>query len=70
MLCHSLLLLQCYEVDEVFLPADPCPPPNPSPPPAYDIVIASRPEEKSEEEDSSGLPTYEAALRLEAQGYV
>jgi hypothetical protein len=34
------------------------------------MVIGSRPQEKIEEEDDSGLPTYAAALRLEAQGYV
>lgn len=54
----------------MFLPLDPCPPTAPSPPPAYDMVIAGRPQEKGEEEDESGLPSYEAALRLGAQGYV
>jgi hypothetical protein len=34
------------------------------------MVIAGRPQEKGEEEDESGLPSYEAALRLGAQGYV
>ncbi|PSN40105.1 hypothetical protein C0J52_33744 [Blattella germanica] len=57
-------------------------PPAPSPPPAYETVIAAIPIKKEEEaaipvlqkqeedEDDSGLPSYEAALRLEAQGYV
>ncbi|XP_069682037.1 uncharacterized protein s-cup isoform X2 [Periplaneta americana] len=72
---------QCYEVAGVFLPPDSCTSvdtvPAPSPPPAYESVIASSPQkkeeapsEKKEDEDDSGLPTYEAALRLEAQGYV
>ena len=50
-----------------------------SPPPTYESVIAATPLNKDEEaaavpvsqkQDDSGLPTYEAALRLEAQGYV
>ncbi|KAJ4448153.1 hypothetical protein ANN_10166 [Periplaneta americana] len=72
---------RCYEVAGVFLPPDSCTSvdtvPAPSPPPAYESVIASSPQkkeeapsEKKEDEDDSGLPTYEAALRLEAQGYV
>jgi hypothetical protein len=34
------------------------------------MVIASRPEDKGEGEDDSELPSYTAALRMEAQGYV
>jgi hypothetical protein len=34
------------------------------------MIIASRPQAKGEEEDDSGLPSYTAALRMEAQGYV
>jgi hypothetical protein len=33
------------------------------------MVTANR-AQKSEDTDASGLPTYAAALRLEAQGYV
>jgi hypothetical protein len=36
------------------------------------MIIASRPQDKGEEEeeDDSGLPSYTAALQMEAQGYV
>lgn len=67
---HSLVLLQCSEAAGVFLPQESCSPTAPSPPPAYDMVIAGRPQGKGEEEDDSGLPSYAAALRLGAQGYV
>jgi hypothetical protein len=60
-------MLQC---SDVFLPSDPCPQPDPSPPPTYEAVITGRSQKKDEEEDDSGLPTYQAALRLAAQGYV
>ncbi|KDR09001.1 hypothetical protein L798_01394 [Zootermopsis nevadensis] len=66
--------LEVFTVDEqcpdVFLQPDPCPQTASSPPPTYEAVIRDRPRKKVEEEDDSGLPTYQAALRLAAQGYV
>ncbi|XP_068083938.1 uncharacterized protein s-cup [Anabrus simplex] len=77
---------QCYEVAGVFLTTDSCAsfdtltcPQTPSPPPPYEAVVADKKDSHVDEpktpidvevEDSSGLPSYEAALRLEAQGYV
>lgn len=59
-------MLQC---SDVFVPPDPRPQTAPSPPPTYEAVITGR-SQKGEEEDDSGLPTYQAALQLAAQGYV
>jgi hypothetical protein len=60
-------MLQC---SEVFLPPDPYPQTAPSPPPTYEAAVTSGSQKKGEEEDDSGLPTYQAALQLAAQGYV
>jgi len=62
-------LFQCYEVSGVFMPQELCPTTASGPPPDYELVTANG-SQKSEDMDESGLPTYAAALRLEAQGYV
>ncbi|XP_054290021.1 uncharacterized protein LOC129005213 [Macrosteles quadrilineatus] len=49
---------QCYEIEGVFVDE---PTPQPSPPPSYQAVM------KQQKKDDSGLPTYEAAMRLETQ---
>jgi hypothetical protein len=51
------------------MPQELCPAVASSPPPDYEEVTANR-AQKREDMDESGLPTYAAALRLEAQGYV
>lgn len=59
-------------------------PPTPGPPPAYDTVVAEKEKIAEAEKDTvseesskitipsdeTGLPSYEAALRIEAGGYV
>lgn len=59
-------------------------PPTPGPPPAYETVVQEKEKLASELEavvtdgdkttqsqgDDTGLPSYEAALRIEARGYV
>lgn len=60
---------QCYEVSGVFRPQEPCTTTASGPPPDYEVVTANR-SQKNEDMDESGLPTYAAAMRLEAQGYV
>jgi len=60
---------QCYEVSGVFMPQELCPTTASGPPPDYEVVTANG-SQKSVDMDESGLPTYAAALRLDAQGYV
>lgn len=74
--------MQCYESAGLFLAeaqgTEVVRPPTPGPPPAYETVVAEKEKleaenEKSKNEktpDESGLPSYEAALRIEAGGYV
>lgn len=79
-------LLQCYESAGLFLAeaqgTEIVRPPTPGPPPAYETVVAEKDKLAAEleavhtdtkaakEGDETGLPTYEAALRIEAGGYV
>jgi hypothetical protein len=51
------------------MPQELCPTVATRPPPDYEMVTANS-AQKSEDIDESGLPSYAAALRLEAQGYV
>jgi hypothetical protein len=53
----------------VFTSQELCPTVAISPPPDYEMVTANT-AQKSEDMDESGLPSYAAALRLAAQGYV
>jgi hypothetical protein len=53
----------------VFVPQELCSTVATRPPPDYEMVTANR-VQKSEDMDESGLPSYAAAMRVEAQGYV
>ncbi|XP_017781994.1 PREDICTED: uncharacterized protein LOC108566555 isoform X2 [Nicrophorus vespilloides] len=64
---------QCFESEE-FVLSDIQAPPTPGPPPAYEAVVPVHKNIVSPARirpaDDSGLPSYEAALRLETNGHV